>query len=109
LSDGIEAIAGEARVRYLHVAPGRLAEVRRRWHDRVAGSFAVLSRDEAIERGWFGPQVGRAARERIGDLVVLATGPGAVVRRRAEQRISAMIGQHGALTEDELLVPLLSS
>jgi Type I phosphodiesterase / nucleotide pyrophosphatase len=107
LSDGVEVIAGEARARYLHVAAGRLAEVRRRWQDRTAGSFAVLTRDEAIERGWFGPVVGPVARQRIGDLVVLATGPGAIVRRRAEQRISAMIGQHGALSEDELLVPLL--
>ncbi|HEU5271304.1 MAG TPA: nucleotide pyrophosphatase/phosphodiesterase family protein [Jatrophihabitans sp.] len=107
LSDGVEAIAGEARVRYLHVAPGRLSEVRQRWQDRLAGSFVVLGRDEAIERGWYGPAVGPVARQRIGDLVVLATGPGAVVRRRAEQRLSTMIGQHGALTEDELLVPLL--
>jgi predicted AlkP superfamily pyrophosphatase or phosphodiesterase len=107
LSDGVEAIAGEARVRYLHVAGGRLAGVRQAWQDRLAGSFAVLTKDEAIDRGWFGPVVSPTARERIGDLVVLATGPGAVVRRRAEQRLSAMIGQHGALTEDELLVPLL--
>ena len=107
LSDGVIAIAGEARVRYLHVAHGRLADVRRRWQDRVADSMAVLTRDEVIERGWFGPEVGPSARQRIGDLVVLATGDAAVVRRRAEHRLSAMIGQHGALTRDELLVPLL--
>jgi hypothetical protein len=107
LADGVAAIAGEARVRYLHVEPGRLAEVRRRWQDRTAGEFTVLTRDEVIERGWLGPMTGPVARQRIGDLVVLATGLGAVVRSRAEQRISAMIGQHGALTEDELLVPLL--
>lgn len=107
LSADVEAIAGEGRVRYLHVAPGRLAEVRRRWLDRAGEELAVLTRDEAIGRGWFGPVVEPAARRRIGDLVVLATGRGAVVRRRAEQRLSGMIGQHGALTEDELLVPLL--
>jgi len=107
LADGVEAIAGEARVRYLHVAPGRLAEVQQRWQDRLAGSFSVLTREQAIERGWYGPRVDPLARQRIGDLVVLATGPGAVVRRRAEQRLAAMTGQHGALTEDELLVPLL--
>ncbi|MFL6162878.1 MAG: alkaline phosphatase family protein [Jatrophihabitantaceae bacterium] len=107
LSRDVRAIAGEGRVRYLHVAPGQLAAVRQRWLDRVGGSMAVLTRDEAIQRGWFGPTVSSLAAERIGDLVVLATGPGAVVRRRVEQRLAAMIGQHGALTEDELLVPLL--
>jgi Type I phosphodiesterase / nucleotide pyrophosphatase len=107
LSEDVEAIAGEGRVRYLHVASGQAAAVRQRWLDRVGDRVAVLGRDEVIERGWFGPAVSDAARQRIGDLVVLATGPVAVVRRRAEQRLAAMIGQHGALTEDELLVPLL--
>ena len=107
LARDVRAIAGEGRVRYLHVEPGRLAQVRQRWQDRAGDSLLVLSRDEAIERGWFGPVVRPAAAQRIGDLVVLATGSAVVVRGRAEPRLAAMIGQHGALTEDELLVPLL--
>jgi len=107
LSEGVEAIAGEARVRYLHVADGQLAAVRQRWLDRVGNTIAMLSRDEVIDRGWFGPVVSDIARQRIGDLVALATEPVAVVRRRAEQRLALMTGQHGGLTEEELLVPLL--
>ena len=107
LSRDVRAIAGEARIRYLHVEPGRLEQVRGRWLDRTGDRFAVLTRDEAIERGWYGPLVTGAAYSRIGDLLVLATDRSAVLRSRAEPRLAAMVGQHGALTEDELLVPLL--
>jgi len=107
LSAGVRSIAGEARVRYLHVEDGRIEDVRRRWLDRLGDRFAVLTRDEVVERGWYGPSVLPPAYGRIGDLVVLALADAAIVRRRAEPRLAAMIGQHGALTADELLVPLL--
>jgi hypothetical protein len=105
----VEMIAGEARVRYLHVRPEHLDEVRRSWTDRLADGFAVLRRDEVIERGWFGPVVTDTAAGRLGDLIVLATGDGAVVRSRFEERLTRMRGHHGALTDDELLVPLLQN
>lgn len=107
LSDGVSLIAGEARARYLHVEPDKLDRVRQNWIDRLGSQFSVWRRDEVIEAGWFGPSVSAAARERIGELIVIARGDGAVVRRRAEQRLAALIGQHGAVTADELLVPLL--
>lgn len=107
LSAGVALIAGEARARYLHVAPEDLDRVRQNWIDRLGPTFAVVTRDEAIERGWFCPDVTPTARERIGDLLVLALGDGAVVRRRAEQRLARLTGHHGSLTPDELLVPLL--
>jgi predicted AlkP superfamily pyrophosphatase or phosphodiesterase len=108
LSDGVELLAGEPRVRYLHVAPGELDAVRSRWAEAVGDRMALLTRDEAIERGWFGPQVSEAARYRIGDLIALSVSELAVVRRKAESRNSTLIGNHGALTDAELLVPLLS-
>jgi hypothetical protein len=44
---------------------------------------------------------------RIGDLVVAARGPAAVVRSTVEAKISGFIGQHGSLSSVEQLVPLL--
>ena len=109
LQDGIELLAGEARVRYLHVAPGALEAVRSRWLDVVGDRMAVLTRDEAIGYGWFGPDVSAAARHRIGDLIAVSVSELSVVRRKAESRNASLIGHHGALTDAELLVPLLSS
>jgi predicted AlkP superfamily pyrophosphatase or phosphodiesterase len=108
LREGIDLIAGEARVRYLHVAPGELDAVRSRWTQVFGDRLAMLARDEAIGRGWFGPVVSDQARARIGDLIALAVADLAVVRRKAESRSAALVGHHGALSSAELLVPLLS-
>lgn len=107
LSDEVEMLAGEARTRYVHVAAGALDRVRERWTSRLGDRMALLTREEAIARGWFGPTVTAAAYQRIGDLVAVATSDAAVVQHTVSPWTSALIGQHGALTEDELLVPLL--
>ncbi|HEX8094425.1 alkaline phosphatase family protein [Jatrophihabitans sp.] len=108
LQDGVDMLAGEARVRYLHVAPGELDAVRSRWIHLVGDRMAVLTRDEAIGYGWFGPHVSEPARHRIGDLIAVSVSELAVVRRKVESRNASLIGHHGALTDAELLVPLLS-
>ena len=66
----------------------------------------MLSRDEVISKGWFGP-VAPGMAERIGDVVAAATGDNAVVATQAEPLESALIGMHGSLTTAEQLVPLL--
>ncbi len=109
LNDGVTLIAGEARLRYLYVQPGQVEAVRARWNRALGDRVALLTRDEAIELGWFGPTVLPAARGRIGDLIALAVSDVAMVRRRAESRSSMLIGNHGALSDAELLVPLLTS
>ncbi|HEX8304757.1 MAG TPA: nucleotide pyrophosphatase/phosphodiesterase family protein [Jatrophihabitans sp.] len=109
LQEGVELLAGEARVRYLHVEPGLLDAVRSRWLEVVGDRMAVLTRDEAIGHGWFGPEVSASARHRIGDLIAVSVSELAVVRRKAESRNASLIGHHGALTDAELLVPLLST
>jgi len=109
LREGVELLAGEARVRYLHVAPGQLDAVRSRWAEVLGDGMAILSKDEAIARGWFGPVVSDAASSRIGDLIAVSVSELAVVRRKAESRNASLVGHHGALTDAELLVPLLST
>ncbi|MEO6502661.1 MAG: alkaline phosphatase family protein, partial [Jatrophihabitantaceae bacterium] len=109
LKQGVDLIAGEARVRYLYAATAEIEAVRTRWADVLGDRVALLSRDEAIARGWFGPTVSEQARHRIGDLIAVAVAQVAVVRRKAESRSATLIGHHGALTDAELLVPLLST
>jgi Type I phosphodiesterase / nucleotide pyrophosphatase len=109
LRDGIELVAGEARMRYLHVAAGQLDAVAARWAEILGEGAVLLTRDEAIGRGWFGPVVSDQARARIGDLIALATASVAVVRRKAESRSAALFGLHGGLSSAELLSPLLST
>jgi Type I phosphodiesterase / nucleotide pyrophosphatase len=107
LQQGVLALAGEARVRYVHAQPGAEPDVLATWQELLGRRMWVMTRDEAIAAGWFGPRVTDVARERIGDIVAVAHTPTAVVRRKVEARTSALTGMHGALTDDELLVPLL--
>jgi hypothetical protein len=107
LRDGVLALAGEPRVRYVHAHQGAARDVMASWRELLGHRMWVLTRDEAIAAGWFGPRVDQPARERIGDVVAVAHGSTAVVRRKVEPRVAALVGHHGALTEDEVLVPLL--
>jgi hypothetical protein len=107
LAAGVVALAGEPRARYVHVEPGAADDVRAAWLARLGPEWMVLSRDEAIDAGWFGPEVTETARGRIGDLLAVPTGAGAVVQRRTEPGLSTLRGLHGALTDEELWVPLL--
>ena len=109
LREGVRALAGEPRARHVHTEPGAEAEVLARWRVELGDRMWVGSRAEAVAAGLFGPVTDAAAVPRIGDVVAIATGDAAVVRWSSEARFSALIGQHGALTPDELLIPLLST
>jgi hypothetical protein len=67
----------------------------------------VATRDEAIEAGWFGPQVEDRVRGRIEDVLAVAHTDVAIVATRTEPGASSMVGLHGALTPSEVTVPLL--
>ncbi|MFF0818540.1 alkaline phosphatase family protein [Rhodococcus sp. NPDC003318] len=103
----VHQIGGEPRARHVYTEPGRADAVLARWQDRLGDAFAVHSRADVIERGWFGPTVSAAAEQRIGDVVAVATGDGALIRRGAEPLQSILIGHHGSLTPAELHVPLV--
>jgi hypothetical protein len=109
LRDGVVALAGEPRMRHVHTAPGATLDVLATWQQTLGDGWVVVTRDDAIAAGLFGPVVSPAAYVRIGDVIALATGNGGVVERRKLPRLSAMPGQHGSLTDDDLLVPLLTS
>jgi hypothetical protein len=66
----------------------------------------VLTRAEAIGRGWFGA-VDPAVLPRIGDVVVACRGPAAVLSSETFPYEARLIGMHGSLTDDEMLIPLL--
>ena len=67
----------------------------------------VLSRDEAIERGWFGSVVPQV-RPRLGDVVVAARGDHAVVSTTDFPYENLLVGLHGSLTGAEMEIPILT-
>lgn len=109
LMEGVLALAGEPRARHVHALPGAEADVLARWQELLGERMWVGTGTDAVALGLLGPVVTPAARARTGDVVAIATGDVAVVRRQVEPFFSALLGQHGALTADELLVPLLTA
>lgn len=106
LTAGVEVLAGESRFRHLYCLPGAAGDVAAAYAARVKSDALVLTRAEAVERGWFGP-VSAQVMDRIGDVVVAALGPVALVAGTRLPQEAALVGLHGSLTADEMFVPLL--
>ena len=100
--------SGEGRFRWLHARAGRaaaLCDAARAAHE---GDAWVVTRDQMVADGWFGPEVNDVALARLGDVALVArrdvafhdpqdTGP------------YHLVGRHGALTSAEMRVPLLAA
>ncbi|MCO8276130.1 alkaline phosphatase family protein [Actinoplanes sp. TRM 88003] len=107
LRDGVVGVAGEPRVRYLYAAPGGLDDVRAAWQGVLGDAAWVLTRDEAIDAGWFGP-VPADHRDRIGDLAVIAQGRAITLAGGWEPpSIGRLIAYHASVTAAEMEIPLL--
>jgi len=106
LRQGVALLGGEPRARHVYAAPGAAADVLATWRQVLGERAWVLSRDEAIKDGWFGP-ADEALADRIGDVVAAATGTTGIIASRAEPNESALVGMHGSLTSAEQLVPML--
>ncbi|MHA6668014.1 alkaline phosphatase family protein [Homoserinimonas sp. A447] len=112
LLDGIRHVAGEPRCLQLHFEPDASTPLREtvtsRWRESESGRSWVATRAEAISAGWFGASVHAEVEARIGDLLVAARKSIAYYDGRDERASGrTMIGQHGSMTLDEQLVPLL--
>jgi hypothetical protein len=108
---GVTHVAGEPRCLQLHLDQKLTGEARRAildaWRQTEGDRAWVLTRDEAIDAGWFG-DVDPAVRPRIGDIVVAAAKNIAYYdARKPSDPSRRMVGQHGSWNTDELIVPLL--
>jgi hypothetical protein len=107
LRAGVTLLGGEPRARHVYTEPGAADDVLAAWREVLGHRAWVVSREEAITDGWFGPVEAKLA-PRIGDVVAAPTGPWAIVATNAEPQESALIGMHGSLTSADQLVPLLT-
>jgi Type I phosphodiesterase / nucleotide pyrophosphatase len=106
LREGVALVGGEARFRHVYAAPGAALDVLAAWRAILGDRATVLSRQEAVAAGWFGAVEDRVL-DRIGD-VVASAGPGAAVEMRSVFPVEAtLLGLHGALSAEEMLIPLL--
>jgi hypothetical protein len=104
---GVRHVGGEARSVQLYCEPGAAADVAATWRGRVGDRASILTRDRAVEEGWFGP-VRDSVAGRIGDVIVNCTGDLAVVDSiRMRPVVLGLLGLHGSVTTQETAIPLL--
>jgi hypothetical protein len=111
LRDGVALLGGEPRARHVYAQPGAADDVLATWREVLGERAWVMSRDEAIKDGLFGPvgtPVSDAMAARIGDVVAACVGTWAVICSKDEPLESSLEGMHGSLTATEQLVPLLA-
>ncbi len=103
LRRGVQTILGEPRVRHVYTEPGAENAVLGRWSDELGDRAHVRTRAQVGEL--LGP-VDDWFADRIGDVVAIATQDWALVSTRIDSIVSGLRGQHGGLTDAEVLVPL---
>ncbi|WP_082534191.1 alkaline phosphatase family protein [Marmoricola sp. Leaf446] len=106
LRDGVTLLGGEARFRHVYCHAGARDDVAAAWREQLAGRATVLTRDEAVARGWFG-RVDAGVRLRIGDVVVAAHDDWALFSSVDFAYEMRLVGLHGSLTAREMEIPLL--
>ncbi|MEI5673880.1 MULTISPECIES: alkaline phosphatase family protein [unclassified Nocardioides] len=106
LRDGLLLLGGEARFRHLYCHRGAVADVVATWRSVLGDAALVLTRDDAVDRGWFGT-VQPSVRPRLGDVLVASRGDHAVFSSTDFAYETTLVGLHGSLTRDEMLIPIL--
>ncbi len=108
LRSGVALLGGEARFRHLYCHRGAVDDVVDVWSEVLGDRAEVMTRASAIGRGWFG-QVSPSVLPRLGDVVVACRGDLAILSTSAFPYEAKLVGLHGSLTPEEMLIPMLLS
>lgn len=99
--------SGEGRFRWLHTKAERVDEVAAAARSHHGHHAWVMTRDEMIDGGFFGPRVTDVVRRRFGDVAVLAKAD-VSFDDPADKTYFELQCRHGSLTSAEVDVPLLA-
>lgn len=106
LREGLALLGGEARFRHLYCVPGAAETVAGRWREFFGDRAEVLLRQDAIARGWFGT-VEERVLPRLGDVVAAARANVGIFSSKDFGYETSLVGLHGSLTAEEMLIPIL--
>ena len=100
--------AGSARDMFLYIKDDLLDEAREFLASRLQGVADVVTTQELIDAGYFGPTISETFLSRVGNLVILPYRYQSVwwyVKDKFEQW---HYGHHGGLTPQEMEIPLVT-
>ena len=94
----------------LHVREYRATEFEKGFRERFGENFYLLATDDVLDMQLLGPDpVSPATRRRIGNYLALSAGGSAIDYNypRTREHGPPKVAEHGGLTPDEMLVPLI--
>jgi predicted AlkP superfamily pyrophosphatase or phosphodiesterase len=100
--------AGSARDMFLYIREGMLDEAQAFLSHRLEGTAEVVKTQWLIENGYFGQEISKRLRERVGNLVILPYRYESVWWYEKKVFEQNFYGHHGGLTPQEMEIPLLS-
>jgi len=101
---------GSARDVFLSVKPERLDEALELLSDALGDRATVVKTETAFKDGLFGRgQPHREFKNRIGDILILPHGNLTLWYERPYHKRFTMLGMHGGLSPDEMLVPFAAA
>jgi len=99
-------VTGENRLAYLFIRPGCEGRVKEYIEAAWPGWFTVVPSRAALEAGLFGtPPASPQTEDRVGDWIAIARRNGYLWGAAKD---NTMLGRHGGLSREEMLVPLFA-
>ena len=99
-------IMGESRAAFIYPRPGRGEAIREYLTRSYPGWFVVRESTELLELGLMGKPIADETYARAGEMIVLPRGAHALQARKPPM---PLVGRHGGITEEEMLVPLIGA
>jgi hypothetical protein len=112
LMQGVSVVAGEPRARHIYLesdSPTARAETASLWQEYLQDKALVLTREQAISSNLFGSEVTPDALDRMGEVIAIARGGLVLLDADRVEKEGAMVGHHGADSDIESQVGLLTT
>ena len=112
LMQGVNVVAGEPRARHIYLESDSLqarAETASLWQEYLQEKALVLTRENAISTNLFGSDVSPDAFDRMGEVIAIARGGLVLLDADRVDKEGAMVGHHGADSDIESQVGLLTT
>ncbi len=101
-------LSGEPRVAFCHLRGGTQGAFMVRARAMLGEYADVLPSSQLIEQRWFGPGVAHPClAERVGDVALVMKRHAIIKDHLPGEKRHTLIGNHGGVTEDEMLIPLV--
>ncbi len=99
--------SGEGRFRWLHAHRGGIDDLMAAASEEFSDTGWVMTREQLIADGWFGPTVAPQVAQRLGDVAVLARDD-VSYHDPDDSGPFELVCRHGSMTSAEVYVPLLA-